>query len=205
LVKFIRANRLIPWIDHNFHLRSIFLIIRHPCASIASQLRYRLTGYHRLGRRFLLDKKVILREAQQIVELKENPDLYNFLKRLDDKIEILAAIWALDYYVPFYHMKGKNWYLVFYEKLLLDWENEIKKMFSHLNEIVPSKVEKYRYKPSVTTFEKKRVINVGYQLRKWKNFLTKRQINSILRVTHKFGFDFYTEKLTPIYDLLNIN
>jgi len=37
IVKFVRANRLLPWIYNNFDLRGIYFIIRHPCATIASQ------------------------------------------------------------------------------------------------------------------------------------------------------------------------
>lgn len=42
LVKVVRGNRLLPWIVKRFELRGIYMIIRHPCATILSQLR---TGY----------------------------------------------------------------------------------------------------------------------------------------------------------------
>ena len=45
LVKFIRANRILPWILNNFELRGSILIIRHPCATIASQFNSGITGY----------------------------------------------------------------------------------------------------------------------------------------------------------------
>ena len=38
LVKDIRVNGLLGWIDKNFHC-SIVYIIRHPCAVIASRLK----------------------------------------------------------------------------------------------------------------------------------------------------------------------
>ena len=48
IVKFIRANRLLPWIANNFELRGIYFIIRHPCGTIASQLRTNIAEYYKL-------------------------------------------------------------------------------------------------------------------------------------------------------------
>ena len=39
LVKFTKANLLLPWISNNFKLRGLYLVIRYPCATIASQIK----------------------------------------------------------------------------------------------------------------------------------------------------------------------
>lgn len=39
IIKFVRLNRLLPWVCKNFELPPPVLLIRHPCAVIASQLR----------------------------------------------------------------------------------------------------------------------------------------------------------------------
>lgn len=45
IVKFINGNRLLPWISKRFETRATYLIIRHPCATIASQLKTGWIGY----------------------------------------------------------------------------------------------------------------------------------------------------------------
>lgn len=40
VVKFVRASRMLGWIDNTFDVRGIILLLRHPCAVVASQLRY---------------------------------------------------------------------------------------------------------------------------------------------------------------------
>lgn len=42
VIKSVRANRLLPWIDQHYQLRGIVLIIRHPCAVVASQMAHPL-------------------------------------------------------------------------------------------------------------------------------------------------------------------
>ena len=45
IVKFVRANRLIPWIKNNFDLKEIILIIRNPYSTIMSQVSTGRRGY----------------------------------------------------------------------------------------------------------------------------------------------------------------
>jgi len=39
IIKFVRANRLLPWMCQTFDIRSPVLLVRYPCAVIASQLK----------------------------------------------------------------------------------------------------------------------------------------------------------------------
>ncbi len=45
IAKTVNGNRLLPWIVNRYKLRAIFLIIRHPCATILSQLETGYLGY----------------------------------------------------------------------------------------------------------------------------------------------------------------
>jgi hypothetical protein len=40
IIKFVRANRLLPWICRRFRIPAPILLLRHPCAVISSQLNY---------------------------------------------------------------------------------------------------------------------------------------------------------------------
>ena len=203
LVKFIRANRLLPWIVNNFQVRGTYFMIRHPCATIASQLETGVRGYF-TPKDVPLPKEIVLREASQIPQIRENEWLMKKLYTIKTQEEVLAAIWGLDNYVPLSYLSEHPdaWYTVVYEKLITDFDEEIKRIFDYINEEVPEKVYEKFKRPSKTTHDKS-YLGTPKQLLKWKNKLSERQIKNILKVAHWFGLDFYTEDPEPDYDALN--
>lgn len=202
LVKFVRANRLLPWIVTNFQVRGIYFMIRHPCATIASQLETGIRGYF-TPKDIPLPKEIVLREASQIPQIKENEWLMKKLYTIKTQEEILAAIWSLDNYVPLSYLSEhpNAWYTVVYEKLITDFDEEIKRIFDYINEEVPEKAHETFKRPSKTTHDKS-YLGTPKQLLKWKKKLSERQIKNILKVVHWFGLDFYTEAPEPDYDAL---
>ncbi len=202
LVKFIRANRLLPWIVNNFQVRGIYFIIRHPCATIASQLETGIRGYP-FPKDVTLPKELVLKEASQIPQINKNEWLMKKLYTIRTHEEVLAAIWSLDNYVPLSYLSEhpSAWYTVIYEKLITNFDMEIKKIFEYINEEVPEKVYEKFKRPSKTTHDRS-YLGTPKQLLKWKNKLSERQIKNILKVVHWFGLDFYTENPEPDYDAL---
>lgn len=202
LVKFIRANRLLPWIVNNFQVRGTYLVLRHPCATIASQLETGVRGYF-IPKEIPLPKEIVLREASQIPQIKENDWLMKKLRTIKTQEEVLAAIWSLDNYIPLSYL-SKNpdaWYTVVYEKLITDFDKEIRRVFDYIHEEVPDEVYEKFKKPSKTTHDKS-YLGTPKQLLKWKKKLSERQVENILKVVHWFGLDFYTEAPEPDYDTL---
>ena len=47
LFKFVRANRLLPWLCRAFSVPTPVLLVRHPCAVVASQMRFGWQNVHR--------------------------------------------------------------------------------------------------------------------------------------------------------------
>jgi len=200
VVKVVRGNRLLPWIAKRFKLRGIYMIIRHPCATIASQLRTG-AGVPKLPPSTL--KKLLIYEIYRIAELNQSSEIVKKLDNINTMVEALAAIWALDYYIPLYYRRYGWWYTVVYEKLVLEGMKELKNIFQHINEGVPREATKTLRRYSVTAWVKKEVVEDPRELLgKWKKKLSKKQINNILKVVHWFGLDFYTEDLEPDYDAL---
>ena len=135
-VKFIRANRILPWIANNFQVKGIFFIIRHPCATIASQLETGVTGYD-MPESIPLAKKIVLSSISEIKELRDNKELMRKIKTIKAREEILAVIWGVDNYLPLYYHRKFDWYLLCYESLVANLEKELKNIFSYINEEVP--------------------------------------------------------------------
>ncbi|KYK31987.1 MAG: hypothetical protein AYK22_00055 [Thermoplasmatales archaeon SG8-52-3] len=203
IIKSTNMNRMLSWINNNFQLRDIVLIIRHPCACIASQMKSGLYGY-RTNKSPYIDiiptKEIILDEIQKISEL--NDSLIKKIKNIDKKEEIFATAWCLDNYFLISQKNFYPWKLIFYEKLIKNSDEEIINLFKKIGEKkVPKNVFKNLKKPSsVTMKEDKKYINhPNKQLSKWKDYLSEKQIKRILNVLSIFEIDLYNENLEPNY------
>ena len=200
VVKFVRANRLLPWIANNFQVKGMFFVIRHPCATIISQIETGFRAYF-IPKNVPLPKKAVLTSISEIRELRNNEELMRKLKTIETQEEILAAVWSIDNYIPLYYQRMFNWYTVVYELLVLNPEEEIKKMLSYINEKVTEEVYSKVRIPSITTHDRM-YVGTPKQLIKWKKKLSESQVRNILKVVHWFGLDFYTEAPEPDYNAL---
>lgn len=207
LVKFIRLNRLLPWVAKRVQLRSMILIIRHPCAVIDSQLKTGFCGYHPTHPPYqdiYPTRKNILDEASQIEGLSIK--LLDRLKKIETREEIIAASWCLDNYVPLSCPKPYPWTVVIYEKLMKDGEKEITRLFKEIGE-KNIRHSAYRHLKIPVLFQKGEseiVTKADLQLSKWKKSLSAKQIERILSIVSAFGLDFYTEDFEPDYQNINI-
>ncbi len=204
VVKTIRANRLLPWIHNHLAVRSVVLVVRHPCATIASQLKSGYYGYNHLTPTF--DEKRPHKEQleKEVRELESDyPQFREKIKGLEYKEEILAAVWSLDTYIPLTSKYAKNWYIVPYEKLVAEGVDELQRLYDFVGEPVPNNAVKHLTIPSkVTQGDVQKVVKKDYQLRKWKENLKSDQIERIMKVAADFGLDFYTDSVEPDYKKL---
>lgn len=205
IVKSVNMNRMLPWIAEKFQLRRIFFIIRHPCAVVASQLKTGLYGYRSSHPPYVdvfPTQKDILNEASKINRF--NPELYNKLKKIKTREEVLAASWCLDNYVPLSQKKPHPWSIVIYEKLVKNGEKEIVNLFKEIHEEkIPKAAFHKLKKPSMVIIkeEKKIIKNPDEQLLKWKKTLSEKQIENILKVVSDFGLDFYSKNIELDYTI----
>lgn len=203
IVKFVRLNRLLPWVAKRFQLRGIFFIIRHPCAVVASQLKTGFYGYFSGSPPYHKTSPTlenVLNEASKIDVLDK--ELFKRLKSIKTQEEMLAAIWCLDNYIPLFSPKPHPWTTVIYEKLIKEEKNEFIRLFNKIGEReIPQSVIRHLKEPSMLTLgsERKVITNMDEQLSKWKKILSEKQIERILKIVNDFGLDFYTENLEPDY------
>jgi hypothetical protein len=204
VVKFVRLNRLLPWLVKRIQLRHIILIIRHPCAVIASQLKTGFCGYHPSFPTYLdifPDRKTILGEVSKIEGL--SPHLLNKLDKIKSIEEFLAVSWCMDTIVPLSYSKPYPWTVVSYEKLIKYGENEINHLFDKIGENrIPYSVYRHLKIPSmlIQKGEYDIVTNVNKQLYKWKDFLSEKKIERIQKIVSAFNIDFYTKDIEPYYE-----
>lgn len=189
IIKFISANRLLRWMAERFPIRPPILLIRHPCAVVASQMRYE--GWKndmcvQVDSRFL--------EAYQWVK--------DILRDIKTQEEVFAVTWCMDYFAVLSTTKPHPWILVTYEKLLNQGEGELQRIFNALEIDMPGDTVKRLKVPSWSS-RRESPIKTGKDLQAdWTTFLSQDQVKRILDLVSVFGLDFYGKDLETDYERL---
>jgi len=191
IVKFVRANLILDWLVEQFPIRRPLLIIRHPCAVVASQIRREW--------RYRINMETLRNEPL----LKRFPHLAEKLDGLESIEQYLAAKWCFDYYYPLLKKEADQFELVIYENLVKNGKEAIKKIFSALEMKVPEKAYSQLRVPSLTAHHGDPWIEGP--LLGWTKVFNKKQVKLILDVVEKFGMNFYTDALEPDYYRLETN
>lgn len=172
IIKFVRANRLLPWIRHRFEAPPI-LLLRHPCAVIASQLNY---GW----------KNAIRPKEPRY--LKEYPEFRNALSETKGDEEYLAALWALDQLPTLCQRTPHPWTIVTYEEFLLRPDESLLRIIDKWNLEIDMNEAMSRIK--VPSSVVSRSGNSG--ITGWRNTLNDEQNSRVPSTVNSFGLSFYS-------------
>lgn len=194
LIKFIRVSRCLGWILNTHPVKAAVSVIRHPCAVVASQLRWRsswkgasppddiATGYG--GQ---LPEDLIERFGQ-------------VLEDVSTREEALAAGWALDQTCTLRDWRRHqlrttedqdtenqpSWWLVSYEELLMQEDSTIGKLFDALSIRSPGNLEQTMTAGSWSSSQSLNLENKQHQLVKWRDHLSPTQSENILQIVERF-------------------
>ncbi len=188
IVKFCRANRLLPWLTTHFEFKKVIHLLRHPCAVVSSQLSF---GAWDDIEPFFTEEEL---KSDGFIE-----NYYEIIKPINTIEEKLAAIWCLDNILPLTENKSNKWVSVTYENLLLNPEKSFERMDIEFNSDMENKFNQ----PSTTTkssspINKKET--VMQQLSYWKTKLNEQQTNSILTILRQFNITIYNQEIYPTAD-----
>jgi len=198
VTKFIHGNRLLQWLDGAFDIRGIILIVRHPCAVVASMQKY--------GAWYYATPTGSSPGLKHIEEGLPDSLVHEVRERLPRRPtsneEMLALRWALDHYIPFFvhEEAGHPWTLVPYERLVAAGPEELARMFSRLDAEMPPEAADRLSVPSRSA-QRTGVYadDVKKQLSKWRRALDPDQVDRILQIAESFDLDFYDDTLEPDY------
>jgi hypothetical protein len=184
ITKFVRATRLLPWICTHFNLPPPILLIRHPCAVVASQLQ---RNYWKSMSRPSIPPF-----------LDDHLDLQNLIRSSNSVEEYLAITWCLDYFPAFATKRPHPWQVISYEELIIDQHkalDKIKRSWHFVSGVEFPRV----HEKSSTTYKSGTSGLTG-----WMKSLTLEQKEKIIRIAHGFGFTFYTlDSASPNFDALS--
>lgn len=188
IVKFVRANMMLDWIAHTFPVRPPALIIRHPCATIASYLQ---KGWPRP-----------VRPPVDHEFFRVYPQLRKVCNGLDAVEEFIAVSWCMEYYITLVVPSPLPFHLVCYERLVRAGLDELGKLFQAWVLPFPEEARAQLSRPSLTTATFSQVSKGWDPLAGWQRFFSQEQSNRILAVVKAFGLDFYTREPEPDYNRL---
>ena len=187
VVKFVRANMLLGWLSANFPIKPPALIIRHPCATIASQAKKKWPGTQVNWENPFFSHYPELRERCQSLSRPE---------------EIRAIQWCMRYYAPLSLPGVYPFVLLSYEGLVRHGEGELERLYRRWELPLPTEALAMLRRPSKTVTDESQVVLGKDPLAGWKKHLSKKEMENVLKVVSLFGLDFYTDAIEPDFERL---
>lgn len=182
LIKDIRTNLFLKWIHNNFPEMKIILLLRHPCAVVASWLEAGF-GDGLEGRDRLLADSSFVNDIDDLI-LSE-------YSKVESAFESLIFLWCITYWIPFKQFNKDEVHLVFYENLIIEPHDELESLFSFLDQDY-SKEDALNAltKPSSTTSKGKNSFRKGeVKINGWKNKFSSEQINRAYEIMSLFRME----------------
>lgn len=178
IIKFIRANYLMPWLVNNFSVKTPLFLVRNPFATIYSQLNHSGWGKDRasnLKGKITIPKFIFYEKFYAKYQI-----YYDSLTRIE---ELLALRWCTENSFVINHpFNNLKWKMVFYEHLVTQ-PSELKKICDLFGFILPDK--KVVERSSISSTKK----STQERLFEWKNKLDNEQIKLINNQLEKFGLE----------------
>jgi hypothetical protein len=184
LIKEIRANLFLKWLKDMFPEVPLLFILRHPCAVVASRLQ--------LGWATDTDIESFLSQPDLVEDFLSTK--LDIIHRAETAAEKHAVIWCIHNLVPLKQFNPTELNVVFYEELCLQPELEIPRMFGLINQTFDQAIYQRLSVPSITSSP-----NRPSGIDRWKQDLTFKQIEEVLRIVEAFGLgDLYGSSSKPM-------
>ncbi|MBX2977774.1 MAG: sulfotransferase [Flavobacteriales bacterium] len=188
VVKFVRGNLLLPWLVERFPLPKPVLLIRHPCAVVASMITHGAWNK--------------LEPVPQVIPAHPHDGLLrgyqDVLGNVSTIEERYASIWCMsNAHVLTHPNNDRAWTTVYYEDLIMDTEATLQRIFAPWGMEVPEAALTMSRKASRTTRENAQVHDPQAQLRAWKKALTPEAQERIIAMVKRFGINAYDHEILP--------
>ncbi|MGE3538795.1 MAG: hypothetical protein AB7N91_15355 [Candidatus Tectimicrobiota bacterium] len=178
LIKEIRVNGMLAWLDHHFH-PTIVYIIRHPCAVIASRLQLQwdtpleaILAQPQLMRDYLAPYEPLVRGARSAVQKH-------------------AIMWCVENLIPLTQLAHHNWICCTYEHLVLDPGQEIRRLLAQL-QLPYSEARAQAVEETSRTSWGRTAMEPQHLLGDWQTRLDARAKQEIAALLEAFAMTLYT-------------
>lgn len=184
LIKEIRANLLLGWIDHCFHPR-IVLMTRHPCAVVLSRVR--------LGWETHIDE---LLSQPELVEDYLSPYI-DVIDAAETAVQRHAVMWCVENLVPLHHLSVSKWVFCTYENLYRQPEIEARRVLQALGIRYSWFSRRAVRQISRVTRPDSPLVAARDPLTSWQHELGDGEIEDVMSIVRAFGITLYGEGPLP--------
>jgi hypothetical protein len=192
LIKEVRANLLLGWLRAHFPSTPIVLLLRHPCAVVASQMALKDWDWSVVLGNFSSQPELMAEHLEPFRSQLESPM---------SEVEQHAVAWAIDYFVPLRELRPGDAHVLFYEHLVADPAQHLPPLFAFLRSPYERAVLRVLQRPSAVSRPDSAIVAGGSILSDWSTRLSPEDVRTILRVVERFGLDIaYSDRADPNLD-----
>jgi len=186
LIKDIRANLLLGWLNTHFPEMKIILLFRHPLAVVNSRMKL---GWGSNIKFFLEQENLINDYIEPFIKQ---------IKTAKSVFEEQVFAWCIESYVSLKQFNKGDIHLAFYEDFITKPKETIKSLFNYLNIEFKDKIMTKLHIPSPEVRDESAIITGENLTDKWKNNFDKQQIEKAVEILSLFGLDeIYSEESLP--------
>lgn len=179
LIKFVRANKLLPYIFEHFNFKNKpILLIRHPASTFISQHKRFRKGFNLSNERFFFIDKDPKYQLHK-----------DFIDSIKNDLQKEFSIFCLNNYHIYNDYRNYNCLTIFYEVLLYNPEQSLRKVTEEWNLLNTSDVD-YRNPSSEASTEGIKQ-DFEKQITKWKSSLSNEDIMRFQEVLDYFEIKVY--------------
>jgi hypothetical protein len=192
LVKDVRANLFLKWLEANFPGMPIVLLLRHPCAVASSRMKVDWSGGADL-RQFLAQPALV---EDHLAPLQAD------LAAAESDFERMIFFWCIENAIPLRQFEPGQLHVVFYEHLCLSPEREIERLFAYLGRDFDRRAMQAVSAPSSATRKDSAIVSGEDLISSWCRHITDEQVARAVEILQLFRMDeIYAGDPAPRVDL----
>jgi hypothetical protein len=186
IIKEIRGNFLLKWINHQFSEIPIVFVMRHPCAVALSRIRL---GWDQHFNSIITQKNLVNDFFT---------DSIGKIKDLKTEFEKQIFLWCLENYVPLRQISKKEMYIAHYEHFCSNPEKEIRRLFEWLKIDYTKRFMDAVKSPSAVTERHSAIMTGGDLIDSWRKDVSECEINQAVKILKIFGLnEVYNQSSLP--------
>lgn len=189
LIKDVRANLFLKWIQSRFPEVPIILLLRHPCAVTSSRISLNFETH--------LDSFL---EQPLLMQNRLGP-FREQIEAVDNEFDAHLFMWCVENYVPLNQFAPSQVHLCFYEQLCTDPDHEAHRLLSYLGETPDRLTAQAIDKPSRMSRQDSAVVSGDNRISAWRKRVSPAQLGRAVEVLHLFGLDqVYADQDMPLLE-----
>ncbi|MCI0561838.1 MAG: sulfotransferase domain-containing protein [Nitrososphaera sp.] len=187
LIKDIRAQLILKWIQRNFPDISLILLLRHPCAVAHSKMKL---GWSTHLEEFL-DQDELMEDFLRPFE--------KYIRAAADPYEKHIFLWCIENFVPLKQFRHGEMHMTFYEHLCTRPDREAARLLEYVRQPVSPRVFKVIRKPSALARPHSAVVSGSSLIDTWRTYTSVEQVTRAREILGIFGLDaVYGEDSLPL-------